>query len=221
MYSTVNLGTVRWVRSSAPRSTRRDAVAHRAQIISAAFEVLAATPQAGLAAVATAAGLTRTTVYAHFPSRRELVTAMVEEVIDDGVAAWDAADPASASDSPSSTPDPRSTADLLPLVLRGTWRVLAGRPGIAAAAHEALGGETMTRLHEPITQRVHGLVRRGVADGSLVDDVTEDWLVDVWFAAVHAASHRVRAGTPTDVIERDLVRTLERVLLRRCAPPLG
>jgi AcrR family transcriptional regulator len=194
------------VTTSPTRRGRRDADAHRAAILEAAATVLSETPHAGLAGVAAAAGLTRTTVYAHFPSRRDLVTALVESVIGEGVVAWDSAATGG------------TAVDDLPGLLRATWRVLAAHPGIAAAAADTLGPEALTRMHEPLSARVRELVRRGVTDGSLADDVEEDWLVTLWFAAVHAAGQQARAGLSSERVERDLVTTLRRAFSRGARP---
>jgi hypothetical protein len=73
-------------------------------------------------------------------------------------------------------------------------------------------------MHEPLSARVRELVRRGVADGSLADDVEEDWLVTLWFAAVHAAGQQARAGLSSERVERDLVTTLRRAFSRGARP---
>jgi len=57
---------------------RRDAEANRDSLLDAALRALAEDPDAGLDAVARAAGLTRRTVYGHFPSREALVTALAD-----------------------------------------------------------------------------------------------------------------------------------------------
>jgi AcrR family transcriptional regulator len=57
---------------------RRDAEAHRDALLEAALRALAEDPDAGLDAVARAAGLARRTVYGHFPSREALVTALAD-----------------------------------------------------------------------------------------------------------------------------------------------
>ena len=57
---------------------RRDAEANRDSLLDAALRALATDPDAGLDAVARAAGLSRRTVYGHFPSREALVTALAD-----------------------------------------------------------------------------------------------------------------------------------------------
>jgi AcrR family transcriptional regulator len=57
---------------------RRDAEANRDSLLDAALRALAEDPDAGLDAVARAAGLARRTVYGHFPSREALVAALAD-----------------------------------------------------------------------------------------------------------------------------------------------
>jgi AcrR family transcriptional regulator len=52
---------------------RKDAVENRAALLAAARDVLNADPDASLEAIATAAGLTRRSVYGHFANRDELL----------------------------------------------------------------------------------------------------------------------------------------------------
>src|SRR3954447_26319861 len=61
-----------------PERRRRDAEANRDSLLDSALRSLAEDPDAGLDAVARAAGLSRRTVYGHFPSREALVTALAD-----------------------------------------------------------------------------------------------------------------------------------------------
>src|SRR5690242_10758126 len=79
---------------SAPPTRRRRSDARRSveAILGAARTVLGERPDASMEEIAGAAGLTRQTVYAHFPSRDALVAALVEAARVRGLAAVDAAD---------------------------------------------------------------------------------------------------------------------------------
>jgi serine phosphatase RsbU (regulator of sigma subunit) len=62
-----------------PRPTRRaDALANRERIVEAASRLLAQSPTATLADIAAAAGVSRSTVYRHFPDREALAEATAE-----------------------------------------------------------------------------------------------------------------------------------------------
>jgi len=66
-----------------PLNRRADAVRNRDAVVEAAIAVMAARPSASMKEIADASGLGRTTIYRHFPSREDLVRAIVEYVIRD------------------------------------------------------------------------------------------------------------------------------------------
>ena len=66
-----------------PLNRRADADANRDAVVEAAIAVMAARPSASMKEIADASGLGRTTIYRHFPSREDLVRAIVEYVIRD------------------------------------------------------------------------------------------------------------------------------------------
>ena len=68
---------------------RADAERNEAAILDAAVELLGREPTASMAAVADAAGVTRQTVYAHFPSRGLLLRVAVARATDDALVAGD------------------------------------------------------------------------------------------------------------------------------------
>ena len=179
--------------------TRSDVVRHRARILDVAADTLRADPRAGLVHIAEAAGLTRTTMYAHFRSRAALVEAVITAAVDAVVAEWDGR-----------APHPDAAADLEDH-LRSSWAAFAGQAGLAAAGLEALGPGRHQELHAPLRDRVRALADRGRAEGTVDPAADPDWLVRVWFALVHAAGDRVRdtADDPAAVTE-DLVTTVRR-----------
>src|SRR5580698_7175722 len=78
---------------TAPPGRRRRADARRSidAILNAARTVLSERPDASMEDIAAAAGVTRQTVYAHFPSRDVLISALLHAVGAETVAAIDAA----------------------------------------------------------------------------------------------------------------------------------
>jgi AcrR family transcriptional regulator len=184
-------------------SRRRDAVEHRERILRAAQEVFSEQPRAGLAAVAAASSLTRTTVYAHFSSRETLLEALVEQAMGDGVAAWDARGPHT---------DPLVAIEAH---LRGSWRALAGQVSLLEAATEALGVDRLAHLHGPLHQRVHAMLEAARAERVIATDVPLPWQVRTWFALIHEAGRGrgARAGRRVeDVLVVTVLRALGAVL---------
>src|ERR1044072_5100263 len=71
---------------------RSDAQRSRLSILDAAVELLNAPSDPSLEAIAAAAGVTRQTVYAPFPSREALLAAVLDRVTDEAMAELDAVD---------------------------------------------------------------------------------------------------------------------------------
>jgi AcrR family transcriptional regulator len=71
-----------WVDSAAPATTgRADAQRNRSAIVGTALRVFGRQPGASVSSVADAAGLSRATVYRHFPNRGSLEAAIREEAL--------------------------------------------------------------------------------------------------------------------------------------------
>jgi AcrR family transcriptional regulator len=176
---------------------RRDALEHRERILQAARQVFSEQPRAGLAAVAAASSLTRTTVYAHYSSREALIEALVDRAIGDGVAAWDARGP---------HVDPLSAIEDH---LRGSWRALADQVSLLEAATEALGPDRLARVHGPLHQRVQAMLRDARAAHAIATDVPLSWQARTWFALIHEAGRGRGAGRRAeDVLVITLLRAL-------------
>src|ERR1700712_3443371 len=72
-----------------PRKQRRDAALNQTRLIAAARQMLAVEPQVSMEAIAEAAGLGRSAIYRHFPTRRHLIEAVRRQAIDDATAVDD------------------------------------------------------------------------------------------------------------------------------------
>jgi TetR/AcrR family transcriptional regulator, mexCD-oprJ operon repressor len=161
---------------------RADAVRNREAILKAGLEVLSGRPDAGLGEIARASGLTRTTVYAHFATREELLEELLRRAVADTAQMIDAGDPGS------------GPADLALLrVLAVSWQHVAELAGLTDLIGRALG-ERAVELHAPVQERLSALVRRGRSDGTFRRDVSERWLLTTYFALVHAAGREVSLG---------------------------
>ena len=186
---------------AAARHRRADARRSRAAILDAAVRLLNTNPDAGVEAVATAAGVTRQTVYAHFPSRDKLLAAVVDHVTAEAVEAMDAADL-----------DTGPAAEALVRVLEAGQRT-AGRYPVLMRAVAALpvSPEADHDHHAPVADRLARVIRRGRETGEFDDGLPLDWQIAVTVKLGHAASEEVDAGR---LSEEEAAHTLRATLLR-------
>jgi AcrR family transcriptional regulator len=176
------------LRVSPPRLRRRRADAERsiAAILDAAARVLGRDPQASVEEIAKAAGTSRQTVYAHFPSRDHLLSALIEWATDRVVAELDAANL-----------DSVSASQGLARLLEIGWQAFEFEPFLLN-----LPSPTQTRtedrvLHEPVVAHLERLIRRGRRDGEFDRKLPVNWMVATTIALGHAAGEEVRAGRMT------------------------
>jgi len=136
-----------------------------------------------IAAVASDAGTSRVTVYAHFSTREQLLEATLERSVRRAGAALEAA-----------APDVGSPLEALDRLVAVAWQVLERFAGMAAATMEAVPHDRHQQLHGPAMAPVSRLVERGRREGVFRHDVPADWLVACTYALFHAAAAEVRAG---------------------------
>jgi TetR/AcrR family transcriptional regulator, mexCD-oprJ operon repressor len=189
-----------------PGRRRADAVRNREAILAAGLEVLTRRPDAGLAEIARAGGVTRTTVYAHFDTREQLVEELLRSAVARTVRAIDDSDP-----------DSGPSGEALLRILAASWQGVARLAALADTLAVTLGPR-VEQLHAPVRERLAALVDRGRREGAFRADVPEGWLLTVYFALVHAAAREVAAGL---VDPPDAEQALCRTLLGAFAPPAG
>jgi TetR/AcrR family transcriptional regulator, mexCD-oprJ operon repressor len=173
---------------------QREVAERNVEAILDATEELVQRGQANISAVAALAGVSRVTVYAHFPTWQALLEAAVERAVRRTMAALQSVHP---EDGP--------PAEALNRMLAAAWQHLAGYRAMAAAVAELLSPEAITRTHQAAHQTVGALLERGQADGSFRTDLPAGWLVTASIALVHACSDGVRTG---QIDEHDAVRIL-------------
>jgi len=175
------------VRSVTPEAStdHRRATAERnvAAILDGAEALLARGAAASTTAVASEAGVSRVTVYAHFPTREALLEAVAERAVR---AAADALASARLEDG---TP-----LDALDRLIAIAWAELDRHGAIARTVTDQLPAEAMARAHTALHAPLGALVARGQADGSFRTDLPATWLVATYFALMHACGDEVRAG---------------------------
>ena len=182
---------------------RADAQRSRAAILDAALRVLEEDPDASVEGIATAAGVTRQTVYAHFPSRERLLAAVLDRLTEEAVDAMDAAGP-----------DTGPAADAVLRVLNAARRASARYPMLLRRfAATQSSAETGREQHEPVAERLRRIVERGQRAGEFDSQPPADWLVTVIIQLGHAAATESDAGRISpDAAEEALSTTVLRVL---------
>jgi TetR/AcrR family transcriptional repressor of mexCD-oprJ operon len=163
-------------------------------ILDAAEELLELQGHATISAVAVQAGVSRVTVYAHFPTWDALLEAAVERAVGRAMKALESA-----------SPDDGSPAEALDRVLAGAWQHLARYGAMAQAVAELLTAPAVARTHQAAHQAIGTLLARGQADGSFRTDLPTNWLVTACITLIHACADGVRAG---QIDERDAARIL-------------
>ncbi|MGX1561953.1 TetR/AcrR family transcriptional regulator [Streptomyces sp. NPDC055506] len=162
---------------------RADAERSRISILDAAVRLLGEQPDAGMAAVAAAAGVTRQTVYAHFPSRDDLLAAVVDRITRKVTEEMDAA-------GADSGPAPEALLRLL----SAAWRVSEAYPALIRLGARPTPPEEEASRHEPISDRIASLLQRGRSTGDFTSEPALSWQVAAVLALSHATGEEVRAG---------------------------
>ncbi|MGA4846845.1 TetR/AcrR family transcriptional regulator [Streptomyces sp. G5(2025)] len=165
------------------RTRRADAERSRQAVLEAAVRLLAEQPDAGMAAVAAAAGLTRQTVYAHFGTRDALLEAVADRVTQEAMAAMDAAE---VEDGPA--------LDALLRLQDIGWRLFEQHPVLLQLGTGPGHADADRARHEPVTDRLTRLVAKGQAAGEFDPGPPAAWLVAAVIALGHAAGGEVGAG---------------------------
>lgn len=176
----------------------------RAAILDAAERLLADHRPLNMAALATAAGVSRPTLYAHFKTLSEVLEAAVARALEGSVAAFDAAELDSG---------PAEAA--LERMVDAGWGVLGSLEALARGAAEHLPTEHIHRAHAPLMARAAEVIERGQEEGSFRTDLPVPWLVATYFALIHSANdlartRRIKRSDALDMLKttlRDLVRS--------------
>lgn len=179
------------------RKRRADAQRSREAILGAAPRVLDADPDAGLEAVAVAAGVTRQTVYAHFPSREKLLLAVVDRIAEEAAAAMDAVDLEAAP-----------AADTLMRLLDAGMSAARRHPALLQKISALPVSPQANRdQHRPIADRIRRVILRGRATEEFDDRLPVDWLVTATIVLAHTASEERDTDRMSDAAAEGALRT--------------
>jgi AcrR family transcriptional regulator len=168
------------------RRRRSDSERSAAAVLEAAVQVLGRHPEAKVEQVATAAGVTRQTVYAHYPSRPLLVAAVVDRITAEAVDALAALDV-----------NGGAVTEALLRWLEVTWRLFDRYPLLLHPSATAIDQADSDRQHAGITEGLAQLITRGQATGELDMTLSPTWLITATIALGHAAGNEVAAGRMT------------------------
>jgi AcrR family transcriptional regulator len=160
---------------------RATAVRNATAILDATERLLARHAPLTMAAIATEAGISRPTLYAHHKTLAEVLEAAVARAVHASLAAVDAAEP-----------EVGPAAEALERTLAASWAHLGGLDVLARGAAEHLPGEHLRRAHAPLMARTQRLVRRGQREGAFRTDLPAGWLVTTSYALMRAANDHTR-----------------------------
>lgn len=173
---------------NARRTPRADARRNVEAILRAAETCLSRDPEASVAAIAAEAGVGRVTLYGHFPSRADLVKAVLAEVVHSANEVLERVD---------TSGDPKAA---LRRLIASSWRVVHRYRSILAAAERELSPEQVRGTHDTHLLRLTELLERGRESGDFRSDLPTSWLVVTCMSLMHAAAGEVNAGRLSDEV---------------------
>jgi AcrR family transcriptional regulator len=183
---------------------RADALRNMEALLDAAAVRLSEDSDASMADIAAEAGVGRATLYAHFPSRRDLIDATVARALAEGHAALDGVDLSG---------DPRGA---LCRLIASSWLLIAQIGSLMAAAQTELSSERLLELHEQPAARVDELIRRGQDEGVFRTDLPASWLVALLHVTMHGTAGEIREGR---IIHTDAAFVIGSSVLAAYTPP--
>jgi AcrR family transcriptional regulator len=163
------------------RRQRSDARQSIAAVTDAAIRTLAGRPDASMDEIARAAGVSRQTVYAHFPSREGLIDAVIGQAAAEFTALLDGVDL-----------DQAPPAQALTSLLEAGWQISARYPFLWLQPAVDTGKDA--ERHAPVLDRMLDIIRRGQASGDFDASVPAHWLLTASLALGRAAEGEVQAG---------------------------
>jgi TetR/AcrR family transcriptional repressor of mexCD-oprJ operon len=167
---------------------RADAARNVHRIVEVAARLLGESPNVGMGEVGLAAGVSRATVYRHFPTREALIGAIQAQAVEQSERALLACrlDEGSATDALQ-----RLCTSWLDVAERYAMAQLAAEPGI--------GADRQAREHRSriLGDPLRALIERGQAAGEFSSTLATEWAVRVFGALLLAGARAVADGTLT------------------------
>jgi AcrR family transcriptional regulator len=176
-------------------------------ILDAATGVLSQKVDASIEDIAFAAGVSRQTVYAHYPSRQALLNAVVERAASDVIATIDAA----------------GLDDLTPGVgllrfLEIAWQTSARYPFLWYLP--PVSEDQDVNRHGPALDRMRELISRAQQCGDIDTDLSPAWLLTASLALGRSAETEVKEGRMTAAeATQNMINSMTRLLGLRSDNP--
>jgi AcrR family transcriptional regulator len=166
---------------------RADAARNVHRIVEVAARMLGENPNVGMGEVGLAAGVSRATVYRHFPTREALISAIRAQAVEQSERALLAC----RLDEGSATDALRRLCD--------AWLDVAERYALAQLASEVAEADDDARQHRSriLGDPLRALIERGKAAGEFSPTLSTDWAVRVFGALLLAGARSVADGTLT------------------------
>ncbi|MGH8829184.1 MAG: TetR/AcrR family transcriptional regulator [Jiangellaceae bacterium] len=190
---------------SAPRRRRADAERNVEKILDGALACIQSDGDLTMAAIARAAGFSRVTLYAHFPTREALLESVIRRAIaTTSMHAHDAAI------------DQGPAPAALRRLLESSWEVLSSYRNLYALASSVMTPSQLRDHHEPLVGPLERLLIRGQVEGGFRADLPSDWLVATIFTLLHLAAEQVATGR---LDQRNARRLAITTIMAALAPP--
>jgi AcrR family transcriptional regulator len=165
------------------RRRRSDAKRSIDAIVSGARTLLGRRFDASMEEIAAVAGVSRQTVYAHFPSRDALIAAVINAERAEGLAAVDAAHL-----------DSVPPVDALRRFLDISWQIVERCPLVLDPTLARTPGPDGADPHGPVTVLLERIIRRGKRCGDFDAAFPAGWLAAATLGLGHTAAEQVAAG---------------------------
>jgi len=187
---------------------RADAQRSIDAIIGTALAEITRTGDVNTTEIARAAGVGRMTLYGHFPTREDLVEAVVSHTVAAARSVLAAADL-----------DSGPARERLHKLALTSWRILNDHRQLMVVGNRYLGPERMHALHDPVLTYVRRLLARGRREGGFRTDAPLAWLVATCYALIHAAGDEVNSGRINEKAAGPLLATTLTAALCANQPP--
>ncbi|WP_455353262.1 TetR/AcrR family transcriptional regulator [Streptomyces sp. SYSU K217416] len=177
---------------------RADAERSITAIVAAALDCFAQDPNVSMTAVASTAGVSRVTLYAHFPSREALLDAVLAHSVEQADAVLQG-----------QRLDEGPADEAFSRLVRSSWRILERHAFLLSASDGVIAPARRRTHHEKVLGRVERILLRGQEEGVFRSDLPLGWLVTTFYSLLHAAAaeadaRHLKARNVPDILDRTL-----------------